>query len=230
MKLQELIYEMMTECTGTHLCDSGGDNGRGWQKNAVKSLDDFINEPECTLDGSYDQLEVTVSLFHKLTSGVIELDDFCREFNAEPMGNWNSDIYGVDNDQAEWLELNGFKVEQSWNTYNWDNNFSQILQGTDLILETEYGDESYVLLQVHNGADARGGYTDAKLFKLSDWVEPHQVVTDDCSFSIEADGDYVNLSWCGEWINNGGGCADDSDLAPFIAAAATTPIEGGIYS
>jgi hypothetical protein len=72
MKLQELIYEMMTECTGTHLCDSGGANGRGWQKNAVKSLDDFINEPEATLDGSYNDLEVTVSLFHKLTSGVIE--------------------------------------------------------------------------------------------------------------------------------------------------------------
>jgi hypothetical protein len=98
------------------------------------------------------------------------------------------------------------------------------------MLETEYGEESYVLLQIHNGADARGGYTDAKLFKLSDWVEPHQLVTDDCSFSIEDDGDYVNLSWCGEWINNDGGCADDSDLAPFIAAAANAPIEGGIHS
>ena len=29
-------------------------------------------------------------------------------------------------------------------------------------------DEEYILIQIHNGADVRGGYTDAKLFKLND--------------------------------------------------------------
>lgn len=232
MKLEQLIYEMLTEGTGSHLCDSGGDNGRHWQRNQKKSLEDFRSEPEATLDGSFDCLEVTVSLFHHLTSGVIELDERCNVFNSEPMGNWNSDIYGVDNDQAEWLELEGFKIGRSWNTYNWDNNFSQILQGTDLTLETEYGEESYVLLQIHNGADARGGYTDAKLFKVDDWSESWEVVRDDCGFTVDVDvegnGDYQSLTWCGEWINTAGSCADDSDLEPFIAASKETPLIGVI--
>jgi hypothetical protein len=76
---------------------------------------------------------------------------------------------------------------------------------------------------------SRGGYTDAKLFKIGDWFEPHQVVTDDCGFSVEIDGEWVNLSWYGEWINTDGGCANDDDLAPFLAASKDQPIEGVIY-
>lgn len=229
MTVEQVIFGMMTESTGTHICDSGGGSGRHWQQNQKKAIDDFRNEPQATLCGRWDDLEITVSLFHKLTSGVIELDEFCRTFNSAPMGNWNSEIYGVDNDQAEWLSVEGFKVGGSWNTYNWDNNFSQVLQGTDLTRETEYGEEHYVLLQIHNGADVRGGYTDAKLFKIGEWFEPFQVVSDDCGFSVEVDGEWVNLGWHGEWINTDGGCADDDDLAPFLAASKDQPIEGCIY-
>ena len=229
MNLEQTIFEMMTESTGRHFLDSGGSNGRHWQQNQLKTIDDFRNEPQAILCGRWADLEITVSLFHKLTSGVIELDDLCRTFNAEPMGNWNSDIYGVDSDQAEWLELQGFKVGDSWNTYNWDNNFSQILQGTDLIKDGDFGEEHYVLLQIHNGADARGGYTDAKLFKISDWFEPYQVTADDCGFSVEVDGDWVNLGWHGGWINTDGGCATDEDLAPFLAASKDKILEGIIY-
>ena len=229
MTLEQVIFDMMTESTGTHICDSGGDDGRHWQQNQKKTIDDFKNEPQATLCGRWADLEITVSLFHKLTSGVIQLDDLCRTFNAEPMGNWNSEIYGVDNDQAEWLSVEGFKVGDSWNTYNWDNNFSQVLQGTDLTRESEYGEEHYVLLQIHNGADVRGGYTDAKLFKVGEWYDPFQVVSDDCGFSVEIDGEWVNLSWHGEWINHHGTCADDEDLAPFLAASKDELIEGCVY-
>ena len=44
MKTQELIYEMLTESTGKHFLDSGGDNSRHWQRNQKKSINDFINE------------------------------------------------------------------------------------------------------------------------------------------------------------------------------------------
>jgi len=96
-------------------------------------------------------------------------------------------------------------------------------------LETEYGEESYVLLQIHNGADARGGYTDAKLFKVNDYSESWEVVRVDCGFTIEIDGEYVNLDWHGEWINDQGRCADDSDLEAFIAASKDAPIHGVVY-
>ena len=56
------------------------------------------------------------------------------------------------------------RVERSWNTYNGESDLSQILQGSNL----EIFDEHYILIQIHGGCDARGGYTDAKLFKLRD--------------------------------------------------------------
>ncbi len=36
MKTETVIYKMLTENTGVHMCDSGGKNGRHWQKNQKK--------------------------------------------------------------------------------------------------------------------------------------------------------------------------------------------------
>jgi len=30
---KKVIYKMLTENTGVHMCDSGGENGRHWQRN-----------------------------------------------------------------------------------------------------------------------------------------------------------------------------------------------------
>lgn len=160
--LKNLIYKMLKENTGIAMCDSGGENGRMWQRNAVKSRKDFDNEPEVTYDhdfgGSY-----TISTYHHLVKG-LELDDLCKAFNRRfvPAKNWDSeDFYGVSAKGTAWIiDEMGFKVEATFNTYNEDSNLSQILQGAWL----ELGDRNYVLLQIHGGADARGGYTDARLF------------------------------------------------------------------
>mgnify|MGYP003113883225 CR=1 FL=1 len=188
MNTANLIHTMLTTSTGTHMLDSGGDNGRHWQRNQSKSLADFNAEPEAVLEwyckrddaGNIIEAspEVTVSLFHKLTSGVIWQDDYCREFNAMPCDDWRGDYYGTSSEQSEWLDMRGFVQphgSDGWNTYNWDNNFSQVIQGHNLELEGEH----YVLIQVHNGADVRGGYTDAKLFRLNDYAEHHIVLTDE---------------------------------------------------
>ena len=42
-----------------------------------------------------------------------------------------------------------------------------MLQGSYL----DINGESYLLLQIHNGADVRGGYTNAKLFKMENFQE-----------------------------------------------------------
>lgn len=39
--IEQTIFEMITENTGTHMLDSGGDSGRNWQRNQGKSIDDF---------------------------------------------------------------------------------------------------------------------------------------------------------------------------------------------
>lgn len=239
MTTEQVIAEMLTENTGKHMLDSGGDCGRNWQRNAGLTLEHFRSRPSATLeiymnerDGvPYVEMIPTVDLFHKLTSGVIYLDDLCKQFNEMPVLEWGDQLYGVSNRGAAWLIDQKFCWDDAgaFNTYNWENNFSQVIQGTFL----SHDEGTYVLLQIHGGADVRGGYTDAKLFKLHDHAEEYHLYTDDCGFSAElTDVDtetvdmfsgatrdnFINVSWHGEWINQDGQCLDDDDALKFALA------------
>jgi hypothetical protein len=229
MNIQETIAQMLTENTGTHFLDSGGSNGRAWQQNAGKVVADFQAQPSATAEIYVREWQgklvaevlPCVNIFHLLTGGALELDDLCREFNAMPVDEWGGDYNGVSLEGSEWLEARGFAMckesRGGWNTYNWNAAHSQVMQGNELTLEGEYGEEKYLLLQIHGGADVRGGYTDARLFKLADHAEFYNVVSEDCGFSDERG--EISISWHGEWINSDGGCADDeSDLLAFATA------------
>lgn len=157
--VEATIYGMLTESTGASLCDSGGAYGRHWERNQLKTLEDFKNAPEVTWDGySY-----TINVFHYLMKcGGLELDSFCHDFNSKDVEDWDGDYYGVSKAGQAWLDNYEFTSDRSWNTYNHESSLSQVLQGTEL----ERDGEKYLLLQIHQGCDVRGGYTDAKLFKL----------------------------------------------------------------
>lgn len=168
MKIENVIFKMLTENTGAALCDSGGAYGRNWERNASKKIKDFENEPMALCEVSHGYLNVTFSVFHHLIN-TLEIDDFCEKFNRLKCDNWNGDYYGTSDSQCAWLEKNDFYVDDyrsAFNTYNWDSNFSQVLQGT-FLRQGGHTDE-YVLLQIHGGCDVRGGYTDAKLFKVNE--------------------------------------------------------------
>jgi hypothetical protein len=167
MQLNNIIYKMLIENTGIHPLDSGRDNGRQWQRNANKTIKDFENAPEATLNIDDDWLDITLSTYHHLNK-TLETDSYCDAFNKLKCNEWNGDYYGTSASQCDWLENHGFTESKrgAFNTYNWDSNLSQVLQGTFLTLD---GIDEYVLLQVHGGADVRGGYTDAKLFKTTDY-------------------------------------------------------------
>ena len=170
MKTKQLVYEMLTQNTGKHFLDSGGSEGRGWQRNQKKTIEDFENEEEelYQLDAKYKEIHRTVSVFHYLTNN-LEIDDICEEFNRlqDENDNWdaNCGLYGVSTEANVMLdEFGNLEIWRTFNTYNGDSDLSQILQGTFIAIN----DEQYILIQIHNGADARGGYTDAKLFKMEE--------------------------------------------------------------
>ena len=214
-KIEQAIYAMLTESTGKALCDSGGAYGRHWERNQKLSIDDFKAKPAATMefyrhkDGDVET-SVTVDIFHKLTQ-TLYLDTYCDEFNAMPVDDWDGDGYGLSTAGQEYLEANDFTIGNSWNTYNWDNNFSQVLQGANV----ERDGETYVLLQIHQGCDVRGGYTDSRLFLVGD---EYDVFRDDCGFGVQdpnvddktidmltgqTHDSYLTLDWMGEWITAG---------------------------
>jgi hypothetical protein len=169
-KVEKLVYSMLTENTGVHFLDSGLENGRMWQRNGKKTIQDFYNEPEelLTYDNNFNEVDRTVSVFHYLSG--LDLDNVCEHFNKRQGKDWEGnngaleDCYGVSTEASEFLQSNYEVVaDRTWNTYNDGSDLSQILQGSNLTIDGE----EYVLVQVHGGADVRGGYTDAKLFKLN---------------------------------------------------------------
>ena len=172
MGTKQLVYEMLTENTGKHFLDSGGIYGRMWERNQKKTIEDFENEEEelYQLDAEYKEIHRTVSVFHYLTNN-LEIDDICEEFNRlqDENDNWDADgdVYGVSREAyAMLMEHPDVEIHRTWNTYNGESDLSQILQGANLTID----DEEYVLIQIHNGADARGGYTYAKLFKMEEYM------------------------------------------------------------
>lgn len=167
---KKLVLEMLMENTGVALMDSGGTSDRNWQKNRHK---DLTAEPEVSLEYKApcksDDIEITVNLYHYLPT-ILELDSVCDEYNALECDNWESEVYGVSDSQYDWLLNKGFAVGSSWNTYNGESILSQTMQGTEL-KNNGLGEGDYVLLQIHGGADVRGGYTNAKLFKYQKFQE-----------------------------------------------------------
>lgn len=154
--MKTIISNLLKENTGVHFLDSGGSDGRAWQKN--QNID-FEQERAVTLDDGY----FTVSLYHYLME-MLSIDTVTDSINAYLRENDIHWVNGVDLDfVAIELDLPYLDNESEvFNTYNWDSNFSQ-----DFIFQTFTIDgENYCLLQVHNGADIRGGYTDVQCFKI----------------------------------------------------------------
>lgn len=164
MDINTLVYDMLTESTGKHMCDSGGDDNRHWQKNQKRSMKDFINDDTETIEKDGEYYYRTVNLFHYLTDG-LEIDSICQEFNNinKNPEKWDSDLWGVCEKAYKHLRYYYFpKIEDEiYNSFNWDSDLSQDIQYQFLSIDNN----SYVLIQIHNGADIRGGYTSAKLFK-----------------------------------------------------------------
>jgi len=158
---EEVVYSMLTECTGKALGDSGDAYGRHWEKNQHKTLQDFRDEPSAryTISPQTEEqkkylkpnqielsnLEYTISTFHYLMDDYLQLDDVCRYFNTYhlPAKNWEStESYGLSSAGEEWLKNWGFQFEETFNTTNEPDFLSQTLQGTFLTIATLNFEES----------------------------------------------------------------------------------------
>ena len=230
--VKKLVYDLLTENTGASLGDSGGAYGRHWERNSKRTIDDFEKDPEAVLkidqwdDGKYSAYP-EISLYHYL-SRILELDDLCNEFNALPVNDWDSDeYYGVSKAGEQWLLDNDFEpIGDTFNSYNGDSCLSQVIQGETFRRGNDNHADYYCLLQIHGGCDVRGGYTDAKLFKLD---EEYQLYDESCSFKLgENDNDWIDYRR-GEWTTYEGDYLDNdefSDRIKSIADAGKERVEG----
>ena len=153
--IEQVLQELFTENTGKHFLDSGGTDGRAWQRNQER---DFESEPEATIEYWDDKFEyVTINTYHYFKK-VLEYDEVCESVNEHLRENnihWVGEVDESDLEDhiatfSEYYEVE-FKSEQ-WNTYNGENNTDHVFQGQWVTIDGE----PYVLLQLHLGADVRG--------------------------------------------------------------------------
>lgn len=184
-KTAEKLAEMFTENTGTHIADSGGAYGRNWERNAGKRASDFLAEPE----GWGDEYCLTLSAFH-LCNKFLEFNSMTegmtKEFRAwvDKSPKWpdeGAEYYNTCGSFETWLEETlGITEAKSFNTYNWDNLLSQVLQG----VEFELGGLKLVALSIHGGCDVRGGYSDLVVFNACEcWLSQTDEARSYCSNS-----------------------------------------------
>lgn len=165
-KTQQVIFDMLTTNTGQHMLDSGGDDARHWQRNAKKTLDEFMSEPYATIDPKYG--DAAISLFHYMSEYLVFDEGLTNDFESiasnYPDEPW-LDIIEQFLDALEVADEGEFYSDARWsfNTYNFDLwRVGQTLQGSFFGL----GKKTYLVVQVHGGADVRGGYTAPKVFQL----------------------------------------------------------------
>ena len=162
--VKDVLQRMLKENTGIHMLDSGGENGRAWQRNQDK---DFEQEPPAT----FDEYGVTLNVYHWLLDKVeLEITEDSEALNRM------LHAYAPNpqlRDYEAFLETIGAKGLYGEgeplivNTYNRESLLSQILQFALFYVN----DKQYIALQIHGGADARGGYTDAYIFSLDAYNE-----------------------------------------------------------
>ncbi len=189
LNTREAIHAMLTTSTGSHMLDSGGAYGRNWERNATKSLTDFISEPYGWMD-SYGCF--TISLFHHLDAALHFEAAMDAEYQAFTSDSHESHLYDIE----QWIEHIGARELYSENSYNRDSALSQVIQYTVYELDGN----QYVALQIHQGCDVRGGYTRPWIFSLSDeYALGYESGSVDCTGPEPHRYDYN----CGEWTIEG---------------------------
>lgn len=171
MDTKEVIASMLKENTGRHFLDSGDYYGRHWERNQER---DFDKEPPVLLKfrPEYNEIEFTINLYHFLCEK-LEYDEDMQarydawvEENSDDNTGYLQDMTGFIHDENhDFAGIYGDGNPIVEYTYNVDNALSQDIQ---FAFFTDDSREQYVLLQIHNGCDARGGLTAPKAFRCTE--------------------------------------------------------------
>ena len=168
---EQVVAEMLRENTGSVLVDSGDLYGRAYERNQTT---DFAQQPaawgrfDCA--GSHLHVNGTVSLYHWMTS-MLEFDPVLQEMldrHAQGASNSESWFTVVDDFASKLFQAGELDSEPTTiYTYNSPDScdLSQNIQYVNIYADGNY-EPSHMIVMVHNGCDARWGFTAPKCFRI----------------------------------------------------------------
>ena len=203
--------EILTESIPKYLGDSGGVYGYIYEKNRQ----DGIIKDEQVCDFTYDNknkectLYPIVPIFDFLSYNCIDThwSETIQEMIENKLSENNIDIYSIWEVQEIMQEMfeETYIGDIKWEyTYNYDNVLSQDIQ----FLTFNYEGLDYVLLQVHNGCDARTGLTKPRVFELNDIeyficdINRCNIICNCEHMSLTYDGYQTYYNYNGEYVDD----------------------------
>lgn len=202
-EIEKVIAEMLTESTGADILDSGGAYGRHWQSN--RQVKDFRAQGSCMVeicaprryksdqDGKWHKIDseihIQYNVFHYLTDN-LEINATSRELQkrfdeyVKQPENRDTGYLALMEDFSHVLTNDDFAHQGTWNTYNGESLLSQVLQ----VVAIAKKEDTYRILQIHNGCDVRGGYTRPRIFHVPD--------IDSTIFSDHDASSFCECGWC----------------------------------
>ncbi len=172
-QIEHEIASMLKENTGSHFLDSGGAYGRNWEKN--QAVEDFNAQPALKVDYFNSQISVTLDIFHFLTS-TLDVTKDSRKLNNALQRFANKKEYEetsyaeiIEDFKEQYLKPRGLKASESDNVYNSDCMLSQVFTYSYIYSSDSEDYPEYIIIQLHNGCDVRGGYTAPKIFEFNEF-------------------------------------------------------------
>jgi hypothetical protein len=173
--MNSVIATMLCENTGKSILDSGGDNGRNWQRNAGQDL--AAQAPANVEFRVYKEsvdVVFSISTYHFMNEKLSPSEEF--QALLDSFVEDRSKYEGTCEIHHEFIkhlqedldyELTGIYGEGkpiTDNTYNGSDSLTQCLFYTYF---THDGND-YACVQTHNGADVRGGYSMPVMFEVNE--------------------------------------------------------------
>lgn len=189
--VSKIIGEKLKEKTGRHPKDSWG--VRHDKKN--QEVDNWNETPEMIVDVGKNNVSIYANVYHYLTE---HLEN--TEYTAQ-MTNMLHNLISKDGGDLTWGEaIHQFTGEDGENTYNRDNILSQDIQfymfdsvrNGEMEPTNEIYDYNYIVLQIHQGGDARAGHTKPIVLKVRDIDYFIMGQTDLSASTKDQDGERLN--------------------------------------
>lgn len=163
------------------MMDSGGENGRAWQRNQDTGIQFGQGLRIDSAGGTIPVQDYMEHCFLRTreaaTLQALLLKAVRRADKEAALEYYHRGLI------QDALEAMGCEADPDsrkgwdwWNTYNDETDLSQTLQ----LLTFKRGDTLFALVQVHQGADVRGGYTDGTLYEV-----PDRYAMYDCRAEVE---------------------------------------------
>lgn len=210
-KTRDILAEMLKERTGSHFLDSGGyakfdangcyvgsssGYGRNWERNQCR---DFDKEPYYVTrfysHGEQWYFEYTINLYHFLLEHLEyneKWDSFFHDYaETRPEDEWYEVIDDFKKNLRYWDDEDTTYVDTENpgdNSYNYESNLSQVIQWDNIVIE----EEALCILQIHQGADVRGGYSTPHIFS---WEWATEAYFSERPPTLYCSNDYDHV-WC----------------------------------